>query len=77
MLLAGGMQQGAHQEADKAKVGVLGAKAAEIEDAKDGLALVIQLADGAFQQVSAQALAVVQRPLACTGSKANYEAQAC
>ena len=46
MLLARGMQQGAHQEADKAKVGVLRAKAAKIKDAKDGLAVAIQLVYG-------------------------------
>ena len=38
MLLARGMQQGSHQEADKAKVSVLRAKATEIKDAENGLA---------------------------------------
>ena len=40
------MRQGAHQEADKAKVSVLGAKAPEIEDAENGFALVVQLVYG-------------------------------
>ena len=46
MLLVRSLQQGTHQEADKAEVGVLRAKAAEIKDAKDGLAVAIQLVYG-------------------------------
>ena len=46
LLLARSMQQGAYQEADKAEVGILRAKAAEIKDAEDGLAVAVQLVYG-------------------------------
>lgn len=36
----------AHQEADKAEIGILGAKASQVKNAQNGLAVIVQLIYG-------------------------------
>ncbi len=59
----------AHQEAHEAQVGIARAEAAQVKDAQDGFAVLRHRLNRALQQVRAQPLAVLQRPLACSGTR--------